>query len=338
MRGAPQTNIDLCALADLFKRRDDFVICGHVNPDGDCIGSQLALAATLRALGKRATCLLADNTPLNSSLSFLPGAQDIVFAADFAGVAHTFVAVDVPTRERMGAAAELCASCEISINIDHHIADKPIFDFVYATPDAASTTMLIWELASLLGVERSKDIALCCYAGLASDTGSFQYQNADAAAFRAAVQMVEAGVVPSAVSQQLFHQRSFSSMRLEGLVLSRIRLGHEGCYALSWVSREDFENLDATVADAEPLVDTLRHIAGIRVACMVREQDECVRVSLRAKDDTDVAALARLFGGGGHKAAAGFTLKLPFNEALKTIEERLAYLCANGHECTHTRA
>lgn len=320
----PQTNTDLAAIAEALVKRDDIVICGHVSPDGDCLGSQLALAAALRSLGKRATCLLANDEPIDERLAFLPGVEQLVPAGSFDSTACVFVGVDVPTRERIGeAASALRDGCELAITIDHHAVDTTMSDLVYVDPSAASTTMLVWKLVDLLGADRAGDVALCCYTGLVTDTGRFQYQNTDANAMRAAAEMVEAGVDPANVSRNLFQNRSLSSTRLEGVAIDRMRLGAQGAYALSWVALKDFEAVGAVKADAEPLVDALRSIKGVRVACMLREQDDVVRASLRAKDETDVAAIARRFGGGGHVAAAGFTLCCGIDEACEVVARAL---------------
>lgn len=324
MAPTPQTNTDLATIADVLRGSDDIVICGHVSPDGDCIGSQLALAAALRALGKQANCLLAKDEPVDARLSFLPGIANMVSAAAFAGAARTFVAVDVPTRERIGeAAAALHDGCETTITIDHHAMDTTMAQYTYVDPAVASTTMLVWELAGLLGVDRAGEVALCCYTGLVTDTGRFQYQNTDAAAMHAAAAMVEAGADPAAVSRAIFQNRALASVRLEGIAVERMQFGAEGAYAISWLSLDDFAATHAVKADAEPIIDALRSIAGVRVACMLREQGDSVRGSLRAKDATDVAAIARAFGGGGHVAAAGFTLRCSLFEACHQVKEAL---------------
>lgn len=325
MAVTPQTNIDISSLAQTLQRYDNFVICGHINPDGDCIGSQLALAAALRACDKNAVCVLASEDPIDSRLTFMPGAEDLVYAGFFDGVANVFIAVDVPTRERMGdVASALFDSCEITVTIDHHAAPNAISDFVYVDPDAASTTLLIWELAGALGVQKNRDIAQCCYSGLVSDTGRFQYQNTTALALNAASQMVTSGANPSLVSRELFQSRSLPSVHLEAKVIEHMRLSVNNTCALSWVSAEDFKRYDAVRSDAEPLVDTLRSIAGVRVACMLREQDGVVRGSIRAKDATDVAAVAQSFGGGGHRAAAGFTIEnCSLEKAVLLVEKAL---------------
>ena len=305
---------------------DDFVVCGHVSPDGDCLGSQLALAAALRRLGKRVTCVLVKDEPVEANLlRVLDGAQDLVFAGAYKGAPGAFVGVDVPTRERIGeAACALLDQAPFSFTIDHHAVGATMCDMVYVDPDAASTTMLIWELAGYLGVERTGAVANCCYTGLVTDTGRFQYQNTDERCMRLAAEMVAAGADPASVSREVFQNRTYASMRLEATAIMRAEFSDDGATALGYLTREDFARFGAQKSDAEPVIDALRRIEGVRVACMLREQEDCIRGSLRAKDDTDVSAIARTFGGGGHVAAAGFTLRCTLDDAVAQVRAALA--------------
>lgn len=305
---------------------DDFVVCGHVSPDGDCLGSQLALAAALRRLGKRVTCVLVKDEPVEANLlRVLDGAQDLVFAGAYKGAPGAFVGVDVPTRERIGeAACALLDQAPFSFTIDHHAVDATMCNMVYVDPDAASTTMLIWELAGYLGVERTGAVANCCYTGLVTDTGRFQYQNTDERCMRLAAEMVAAGADPASVSREVFQNRTYASMRLEATAIMRAEFSDDGATALGYLTREDFARFGAQKSDAEPVIDALRRIEGVRVACMLREQEDCIRGSLRAKDDTDVSAIARTFGGGGHVAAAGFTLRCTLDDAVAQVRAALA--------------
>lgn len=326
MAVSPQTNCTLAEIANRLCELDDFVVCGHVSPDGDCLGSQLALAAALRRLGKRVTCVLVKDEPVEANLlRVLDGAQDLVFAGAYKGAPGAFVGVDVPTRERIGEAA--CALLDralFSFTIDHHAVDTTMCDMVYVDPDAASTTMLIWELAGYLGVERTGAVANCCYTGLVTDTGRFQYQNTDERCMSLAAEMVAAGADPASVSREVFQNRTYASMRLEATAIMRAEFSEDGATALGYLTREDFARFGAYKSDAEPVIDALRRIEGVRVACMLREQEDCIRGSLRAKDDTDVSAIARTFGGGGHVAAAGFTLHCTLDEAVAQVRAALA--------------
>ena len=309
-----------------MRELDDFVVCGHVSPDGDCLGSQLALAAALRRLGKRVSCVLVKDEPVEANLlRVLDGAQDLVFAGAYKSAPGAFVGVDVPTRERIGeAACALLDQAPFSFTIDHHAVDATMCGMVYVDPDAASTTMLIWELAGYLGVERTGAVANCCYTGVVTDTGRFQYQNTDERCMSLAAEMVAAGADPACVSREVFQNRTYASMRLEATAIMRVEFSEDGATALGYLTREDFARFGAQKSDAEPVIDALRRIEGVRVACMLREQEDCIRGSLRAKDDTDVSAIARTFGGGGHVAAAGFTLYCTLDDAVAQVRAALA--------------
>ena len=197
MAVTPQTNTTLEAMAERMKGCDDFVLCGHVNPDGDCLGSQLALMHALHAIGKRATCLLVERDSVDLGLRFLPGVDDMVAACDFDGQAATFVACDVPTVARLGAAGDIRSRARMRFTVDHHAADVSMSECNYVDPDAPACGMIAWELVKLLtGGDIPAASAMCCYTALMTDTGRFQYQNTTPAALRAACEMVEAGADP----------------------------------------------------------------------------------------------------------------------------------------------
>ena len=320
MTATPQTNASLTSIATELASRDNFVICGHVSPDGDCIGSQLALMHTLRALGKNATCVLVKPDPLDANLMFMPGADDLIPACEFSGPVSTFVAVDVPTRERIGEdACKLLDAADFSITIDHHAVDARMTDLDYTDPDSASTTMMIWSVCNMLMDTPPVESALCAYTGLVTDTGCFQFQNTDGAAFESASSMVAAGVRPSDVARNVMQDRSLASLKLASLAIDRMVFTKGGAGVVSYVTKEDMERLGAVKSDAEPLVNTLRSVRGVKVAAMLREQDDNIRGSLRAKDDSDVSVIARAFNGGGHKAAAGCRFDCSVEEAVKQM-------------------
>lgn len=320
----PQTNTTLEEIAQIVQEYSSFVICGHVSPDGDCIGSQLALSYALRSLGKKVDCVLVEQDFVPEDLAFLPGASEVIAASAYQETPQVFIAVDVPTVERMGDAAAVQARCECTITLDHHAVDSVVSQYSYTDPDMASTSMIIWELIKLFGISQSEDIALCAYTGLLTDTGGFRYQNSDAAAFTAASEMVEAGIDPAFVATRVFQSRTLASLELEARVLERMTVANDNAYVISYLTLEDFEQTGATKADSDALINVLRSLKGVRVACMLREQADCVRGSIRSKDDTDVAAFARMFDGGGHRAAAGFTVYKPMSEAFDLIISALS--------------
>lgn len=334
MAATPQSNTTLNELARELLMRDNVCICGHVSPDGDCLGSALALAAALRSSNKNVTCLLARDETLDETLATIPGADELVWAGSYDGPCDTFVAVDVPTRERLGDAASVLDRAAWSATIDHHAVDERMTTVAYVDPDAASTSLLVWLLTKLMGVMPDPVVATCAYTGLMTDTGRFQYQNADSMAFALASEMVMAGADPAGCARRFYQNRRLASVLLEGKAIDHLRMICDGAGALSFVSREDMEACGAVKADAEPLVDLLRSISTARVACMLRKQPEGVRCSLRAKDDTDVAEIARAFGGGGHKAAAGCTIEgKTVEEACDLLARRIESALAEEEGC-----
>ena len=329
----PKTNTSLAGLAQAMSGCESFAITGHVNPDGDCLGSQLALALALRQIGKKADVLLAQDAPIEEGLHFLPGFGELIPACRYDGTPDGFICVDVSVPDRIKDSAAVMARARRVFVLDHHEKPQVEAELTYDDPDAASCSMLVWDLVRELGARYTPEIALCAYTGLMTDTGRFQYQNTDMRAFVAAAQMVSAGASPSLASREFFQNRSVASLKMEQQMISRMRIVNGGEAVLSMVTLDDFAECGAVDADAESLIDTLRSVRGVRVACLLKERDGFVRGSLRAKDDgTDVAALARALGGGGHKAAAGFTLHMPLSQAVSAVEEQLAGLRGESHE------
>jgi len=323
----PQTNTTLAEIAQVIRSHDKFVLCGHMSPDGDCLGSQLTLWHALKAMGKRATCVLVRDEPVGSSLSFLPGMDEMVPASTFDGVCEVFIGLDVPTRARIGeAACAILDSAADSITVDHHASETTMCNHVYVDPDCAAASMLVWELVKLLVDEPPLESASCAYVGLMTDTGGFRFQNADSAAFDLAARLVANGVDPAWAATNVFQTRTIPSLKLEGIAIDHMRVIANGKVSLSWVDSDDMKRVGASKTDVEPLIDSVRAVEGTMVACLIREQDGRIRGNLRAKDDTDVSALARELGGGGHRAAAGFTLDMPIGEAIELMERKLTAL------------
>ncbi|WP_251197990.1 DHH family phosphoesterase [Anaerotardibacter muris] len=321
------SNTTLDKIAACIKEHDRFAVCGHVNPDGDCLGSQLALVAGLRALGKQATGLLATPQPIEQKLCFLPGSDELVPAAEFTEDIEVFIAVDVPNLDRLKDAAAVHDRAPVCITIDHHASDTSMAQLNYVDPDAAAACDLIWELLKILGCIDAEQ-ALCVLTGIMTDTGRFSYQNTDPTCLIHAAETVEAGAEPNVVAREFFQSRSLASLRLEQVVLERMMFFCDGQFVFSYLKDSDFDRIGAIRDDAEILIDVLRGIAGVRVALILKENGEgVIRGSLRAKDDTDVAQVARFFGGGGHRAAAGLTFRGSLFEACAAVPSKVFEDC-----------
>lgn len=327
------TNTDIPEIARLFLENDDFAICGHTSPDGDCVGSTLAVKAILDALGKRSCALVADSDFTTSQFSFMPGIEDVRFAGDVTGAPSVFVCVDVPNDKRMGPfALQVKERADKTICIDHHEFDDNDCTYRYIQPDCASTTLILWEMAKELLSTCSdevftdvvmRDIAICCYAGLLTDTGRFMFQNTDSLCFSSAVEMVETGIDVSRISSNLFQQKTLASIKLEAMVAQRMITLQDGRVVMSWLSQKDIESANGTNEDTEGCINVIRALKGSVIACLLKERNGAVRGSLRSKDGTNVALIASEFGGGGHMAAAGFTMDCGLDEAIETMKQRL---------------
>ena len=282
------------------------VVCGHVRPDGDAIGSTLGVALALREVGIPAVPTLASRPTAPSTYEFLPG-FGLFIAAEDLEAPDVFVAVDSPNADRLGLAEPLMNQAKTVIVIDHHPGGETFGAINILDPRAAATGDLVWRLARALEEAPSADVALCCYVGLMTDTGRFSYDNTCESAFTDAAEMVAAGVDPAETSRLVYQNRSKASLDIEALALGRLTVANGGRVCYSWVTDSDFAELDVEPEEAESLPDAIRVLGGVEVAVMLRQANDEVRGNLRAKSGFDVGSVARRFDGGGHRAASGFT-------------------------------
>jgi len=289
-----------------LRKATSVVVCAHVRPDGDAIGSVLGLCLALREIGIPAVPTLADPRPAPQTYAWLPGFGLYAPAADLE-VPSVFVSVDTPIPDRLGEARALAESAGTLVVLDHHPDATEFGDVHVLDSSMAASGQIVWRLLDALGAPATPEIALCCYAALLTDTGRFQYQNTSPEALRDAADMIEAGVDPSEAARLIYHDRSAAALALEARTMSRLTFANGGRVAYSWVTDADFEETGALPEETESLPDVVRVVRGIDVAVLMRERGDEVRVNLRAKTNFDVGAVARSFGGGGHPAASGFT-------------------------------
>jgi phosphoesterase RecJ-like protein len=311
-------------LAFLAEPRE-VAICGHMNPDGDSLGSVLALAALLRAKGHTVTKLLAKGTVAPELYGFF---QDYEFtpAADYAISPDLFIAVDLPNKDRLGDARAVFDRAADTLVIDHHPDYTGFARHYLGNVCASATGLIIWRLITTSGIPITAEIARYCYVALITDTGRFSFQNTTAGAFTAAGEMIAAGVDPADVSMKVYDSKSLASLQLDMRLISRIGYAANGRVVYSWVTEDDFRELGVSRDETEGLPTILRSVKGTEVAILLREEGGRTRVNLRAKAACDVGEFARRFDGGGHKAAAGFTLDVSLDEAKALIFRETDFL------------
>jgi len=296
-------------VADCLRQHQTFLVLTHYRPDGDAIGSQLAVALLLNQLGKQVSLWNDDAVP--AKFRFLPHSHLVTpppdAARDFDGV----IALDTSTWERVGTAAQRIGQRKTLINVDHHVSNEKFADINWVVPDAPATGLLVFELIQRGGFTLTAEIATCLYAAIATDTGNFTYTNTTPGALRAAAELVEAGVNVGELCRHIYESYPYNRVRLLQMTLADLTLTDHNRIAYYWVTNEMFQRSGAKREDTEGLIDYARSIDGVLVAVLFEELPEPgkFRMSLRSKHPKlDVNSIARRFGGGGHREAAGARL------------------------------
>ena len=314
-------NISITDAARLFaEHAHRIAVIGHVNPDADAIGSGLAVVHAAHLLGKEAWLSFAypDETP--DTLRILPGADTIVRPCDMPDDIDFVVVVDCGSADRMGVLHHLAEKVPYTLIIDHHRSNDGFGTHSVIVPRADATAQLILDFLDALGVALTPSIASCLFAGLLTDTGGFHWGSARAHAD--AARLVEVGIDADSLTRQLMDTRPFSYLELLGTVLQTATLlpdaGKGRGLVYATVPHDVYKN--ARPEDVQALIDVVRTTGEAEVALVMREMTSGVWTgSLRSRSLVNVADIARHFGGGGHRQAAGFTVTSSLNDVLHTI-------------------
>lgn len=306
-------------IGQVLRDNQRFAILSHVRPDGDALGSQLALALSLECLGKEVRVWNEDG--MLDKYSFIPRSSLITKPPAAAEDVDVAVALDTAIETRMGTALPAVRSAKTWLNIDHHPSNPGYGDLVYIDSDAPATGQILFELIKSQGLPINPEIAENLYVAISTDTGSFQYPNTTARTFEIAAELIRCGVDVGRVSQLLYENYPRRRIELLRELLRTMQFKLDGRVATFSLSQETAAALGALPEDNEGLIDHLRAIQGVVVAVFFEElADGKVRVSMRSKNEAvDVCAVCQKFGGGGHTLAAGARVKGP----LKEVEERV---------------
>lgn len=295
-----------------------FLISSHKHPEGDAIGSMLALGLALKDLQKEVWLLNQDPVPEN--LSFLPGAESITPHAPANSSFDVILAVDCGDKTRLGEEFSKISRWGKIINIDHHISNSYFGDINLVDVEASSTAEIIYDLLQKIKVPFKANIAENIYVGILTDTGSFHYANTSAKAFQVARECLRAGVDPGKVAEKIYENQPLSRLRLLALVLETLEVQAAGQISLVVVTQKMMEETGATPDQTEDLVNFPRSLKGTEVALLFREINYGqYRVSLRSRGKINVAQIATEFQGGGHPNAAGCTVE----GDLLTVKEKV---------------
>src|SRR6267143_4196519 len=307
----------------------DFAILGHIRPDGDALGSQLALALSLQQLGKNVRVWNEDG--MLEKYSFLPRSELLTKPPSTAADVDVAIALDTAIQNRLGTALTAVRSAKIWINIDHHLSNPCYGDVVYVDPAAPATAEIVFRLIKSQGLPFNRDIAENLYAAISSDTGSFQYPKTSAHTFEIAAALIRTGLDVGRLSQQLYENYPRRRLELLRELLRTMRFQQEGRVASFGLTLKTAAELGVLPEDNEGLIDHLRSVRGVIVAVFFEElSDGKVRVSMRSKSEkTDVCAICQKFGGGGHTLAAGARVR----GSLAEVEQRILEAICNVVGC-----
>ncbi len=291
-------------ILEVIRNSQTFCVAGHVRPDGDCVGSQIVLTLGLQGEGKTVTCWNEDRVP--HKLAFLD--PDHLMQKPKAGLRFDCViAADAASYERLGRTGNCIQDRGILINIDHHTSNTRFGDINWVTAREPSTGEVVYKLLKYANWSITRRVADCLFTAVSTDTGSFQYPSTRPSTFATAGELVKRGANLAAICQEVYQSFPLSRVRLLKHVFNHFRLTHDDQIAWFWLKQVDFVRTGADKCDSEGLIDHIRAIEPVVVACVFEEvTPELTRVSLRSKrDSVDVNLIASHFGGGGPPAAAG---------------------------------
>ena len=319
-RMTPATSEDLDAAVAAIAGAPSLALACHVNPDGDALGSMLALHHLALSQGVASVASWSEPFVVAPHYTFLPGLDLATKPADFPPTPEVMVTFDCGSLSRLGDLAAAAEAATTLVVLDHHASNHRFGAINVVEPAAASTATVVRELARRLDWPLTRDAAFCLYTGLVTDTGRFQYDNTTPEVFELAQELATFDLPIAALTRQLFEEHSFHYLKMVGACLARAELDHELGFVATWVTNFDLDGFDVSIDETEGLIDLVRRTSEAEVACVCKETADGIRVSLRSVSDLDVGAVATRFGGGGHQYAAGFVAPYPVSDVLEAIK------------------
>jgi bifunctional oligoribonuclease and PAP phosphatase NrnA len=318
------TNFKFEEIGRILCENQRFAVLSHVRPDGDALGSQLAMALSLLELEKEVRVWNEDG--MLEKYSFLPRAELLTKPPSVPEDVDVAIALDTAIQNRLGTALAAVRSAKIWINIDHHLSNPGYGNVVYVDPAAPATAEIVFRLIRSQGLPFNRDIAENLYAAISTDTGSFQYPKTSAHTLEIAAELIRAGLDVGHLNQQLYENYPRRRLELLRELLRTMRFEYGGRVASFTLSLKTASELGVLPEDNEGLIDHLRAIRGVIVAIFFEElADGKVRVSMRSKSDAvDVCAVCQNFGGGGHTLAAGARVRGTLSEVEKKVLEEVS--------------
>lgn len=293
----------------------DIACLAHKDADADSLGSALAFASSMRALGKRAHPMAPD--PLPQLLTHLPGYDTLEQMPERLDSLFTF---DCATLGRFGEKRLLVEQTPCVVNIDHHVSNEGFGSIHLVEPEASATGQVVYRLLTALELPIPPDAATNLYAALFTDTGGFRHENTTEAALRLGADLVALGANPSWVALKSYKSRTVPQLKLEGLALARMQAGDHGRLTWSEITQAMLREAGADMQESEGVIDHLQSVDTMKIAILFKEVDSgLTKISVRTRDEFDATDVCKPFGGGGHQRAAGAELAVPLPEAREKV-------------------
>ena len=328
MKSQPTTDNDVRAVAETIRANDAFIVVTHENPDGDALGSMLAMSIALGDLGKDTVMYLSGDAPTPGEYRFLDLSSLRRELPDDTEE-RVLLALDCASGRRIGPEPAVVERARLVVNVDHHHDNSRFGDLNLIVDDASSTAEIVRDILASLDVRLSPDIAEALYVALVTDTGRFQYSNTTPKALRLAADLVEAGADVHGIFRLVYETVQFAKLKLLARALGRAELYENGRLVVSYLLKDDFAEVGAEEPYSEGIIDYLRSVEGSEMVALIREpprdRGPARRISLRSsRDEVDVSAVARAAGGGGHRQAAGFSSELEIPEIVEFLRREFA--------------
>ncbi|MGB2599445.1 MAG: bifunctional oligoribonuclease/PAP phosphatase NrnA [Candidatus Omnitrophota bacterium] len=305
---------------EVLKTKDNFMVTGHINPEGDSIGSQLSIFCILKKLGKKA--VMAGNYTVPENLKFLPGTEYIL--SDISGDFQPEIAIvlDCPTKGRVGNLAGRLDDVQLIVNIDHHVSNEYFGEINWVEAESSSVGEMIFAIVEKMGIDLDHDISSALYAAIVTDTGMFNYDNTSARTHEVAGKLIASGISPKAMHGRIFEDKDLSQIRVLGRVLTTIEVEESGRLAHMCLTRDMCEKEGVRDVATDEFINYPRSIKGVEVAVFFKERVNnpgAIDVSFRSSEEVDVDVIASRFGGGGHKRAAGCVVRGGIEKARENV-------------------
>lgn len=309
-------------ILEQINKAETIVILTHENPDGDAMGSALAMYHALKAYGKNPDIIIPDHSKV---FNCLPGVEDLKAESN---IEHYDLAIslDCATIKMLNGFSKYFENAKARVCIDHHSTNTMFGDFNYVNPDAPACSQILLVILEYFGIEITKDIGTCILTGIITDTGGFKYQGVTAETFEFVAWLLNKGVNVSKVYREVLQTKTKPNFELHRIANNRIEFLNDGKIAFTYITEEDEKSVNAQNGDHEGIVETGRDIEGVEVSIFVRQSAKGCRISLRSNDYVNVSDACMVFGGGGHQRAAGCTIPGTIEQAKEKIVKEVSRL------------